>query len=318
MRIAALIVGLMLPLGAATAALGDERLAIPASRFSMEVPESFSLGQGFAGYEDLATKSRILIVEFPPGMAASSYKDFKPLFDDLFIANSNFADQGMMFDLKDTITTRDGNALPVIAGIGLKDGQAFERWMMLSGPEAVALILFTMLEGNELPDETVRTILSSLEVAPELSLAEQLAALPFGVDAADPLSRIDVLSGAGVALTEKSFALQKSSDPLVVLGWQVNGTAATDPAVLAEQLLRGNEVMKPAVVEEQRAVTFAGADGYRIVGSVDFKGTPTRFIQYTALIDGRSVRLMATTPIERADELFPIFETIAGSVRQQQ
>ena len=119
-------------------------------------------------------------------MAASSYKDFKPLFDDLFIANSNFADQGVMFDRQGHAHARGtADVLPVIAGIGLKDGQAFERWMMLSGPEAVALILFTMLEGNELPDETVRTILSSLEVAPELSLAEQLAALPFGVNAAD-------------------------------------------------------------------------------------------------------------------------------------
>ena len=94
MRIATLIFGLMLAFGAAAVALGDERLAIPASRFSMAVPELFSVGQGFAGYEDLATKSRILIVEFPPGMAASSYKDFKPLFDDLFIANSNFARSG--------------------------------------------------------------------------------------------------------------------------------------------------------------------------------------------------------------------------------
>ena len=44
MRIATLIFGLMLAFGAAAVALGDERLAIPASRFSMAVPE-FVLGR---------------------------------------------------------------------------------------------------------------------------------------------------------------------------------------------------------------------------------------------------------------------------------
>src|SRR5215218_1897430 len=109
MRIAALIAGLMAFLGAASAALGDERIAIPASRFSLEVPAEFELGKGFAGYEDSSTKSRILIIELPPGLKESAYDDFRPWFDDLFIANSNFADQGVLFDRKETVTTSDGN-----------------------------------------------------------------------------------------------------------------------------------------------------------------------------------------------------------------
>jgi hypothetical protein len=312
---AALIGGLMLALGAAPAALGDERIAVPASRLSLEVPEAFTLGKGFAGYEDLSTKTRILFIEFPEGMQGD--EGFQPIFDDLFVANQNFMDQGVVFDRKETITTEAGETLKVIAGIGLKDGQAFERWMMLGSPEANALIVFTMLEGHVLPDEAVRTILGSLEVAPEQTLAEQLASLPFGLTTSAPLSTVEVLSGAGVALTETSFAAYTQSDPIAILGWQAGGTAATDPAMLAEALLRGGETFVTAVVETAGATPFAGVEGYRVEGNVEIKGVATHFVQYTALIDGRSVRLMAMTPATRADELVPIFETIAGTVRQQ-
>lgn len=312
---AALIAGLVAVLSAASAALGDERIAVPVSRLSLEVPGTFEVGKGFAGYEDAATKTRILFIEFPPGMAGD--EEFQPIFDDLFIANQNFMDQGIVFDRKESITTESGETLKVIAGIGLKDGQAFERWMMLGGPDADALVVITMLEGHVLPDESIRTILGSLKVAPQQSLAEQLASLPFGLKPSAPLSSVDVLSGAGVALTETSFATRSQTDPIAILGWQAGGTAPTDPAALAEMLLRGGEAFKSAVVETQGPASFAGVEGYRMEGRVDIKGTATRFVQYTALVDGRSVRLMAMTSAERADELLPIFETIAGSVRQQ-
>lgn len=316
MRIAAVMAGLALGLGAASVALGQERLALPGSRFSLELPEGFTVAEEFSGYTNPEIPMEIAIGSFPEGREDQSWRDASPVFEDLEAAKAFFAEPGLVLTERETITTDEGRELLVVRGTLTKEGlPPLKRWLVLVGPEAAAPISVERV-GDRLDDAAVRTILQSLEVGPEISEAEQLAALPFAIEPVEPFTWLTIRGGKLVALTPSPFETMDPINPIVILKWE-RPPAPITAAQASELMLHDGADLAKAVIEEKVAVPFAGGDGFRISGSFVRGGIASRFVQYNAVVRGWSVAILGTSAAEFSELMAPIIEAMAASVKPQ-
>ena len=80
-----------LALGAFAPAALAEPVRVPGTGVSMEPPEGFRPSEGFAGFEDPATSSSVLVVEMPP----EAYAEIAPIFDSEELATESLSQQGV-------------------------------------------------------------------------------------------------------------------------------------------------------------------------------------------------------------------------------
>lgn len=315
MRGAALIGGLLLTL-AATAALGDERLALPGSRLSFELPEGFVLADDFPGFHNAVDKMDLVIGSFPKGEEDAAWTAADRVFQDLKAANTVFGDPNKVFTELETITTNSGLELRVIRGEMTAEGlPPLQHWLVLVGPEAAAPLTVDRM-SDALDDAAVRKILASLEVAPVITMADRLAALPFAVDALDPFGTVTISADTALTLSPGPPETLHPINPIVRLVWEQLKTPST-AAEIAEPTLRRDPEFADAVIEESVPAPFAGTEGIRLSGTFVRAGIPFHFVQHNAVTDGWLVVMLATSPTEMSDVMEPIAETMAASVRAQ-
>ena len=103
----------------------------------------------------------------------------------------------------------------------------------------------------------------------------------------------------------------EGTQPLLIVAAQVGAAPANDDAATARRLLLQTRDLQSAAIETDRSVPFAGAIGVLLEGTSGGK----RFAQYFARKpEGPFVRLVAIFASDRAGELRPAIDAIAGSV----
>lgn len=302
----ALLTALLAPVAAA-----QERLAVPGSSVSMEVPAGFTVASDFAGFENPATGDSIMVMQFP----GEAFKEISALFGDLEEMREILAGEGMRIEASETLFAGD-HELTVLRGsqrFGVLD---VGKWVAFGGPEPVT-VTFNLVAPGALDDETVRAALSSLEFGGPVSLADQLAALSFRATPVPPFTTVEAFAGTGFSMTTGPERDPTGLRPLAIVAWQISGEAAGTLEEVAETLLLGSSDLDAVVIEGRAAVPFVEAEGVRFEGSYERDGTPMRFVQYVSLVEGRSVRLLATMTADEAEALRPAIEQIAQSVKRQ-
>jgi hypothetical protein len=315
LRATALIAGLVLTL-AASPALGQERLTLPGSRLSLALPEGFAVAEEFSGYTNATLPMDIVIGATPEGREEQTWIELSAAFGDLEIANALFPEPGMVFTEQETIVTEEGRELAVIHGTKPVAGKApLERWMVLVGPEAVSTVTIHLVNGS-VEAEAIREIIRTLVVGGELTLADQLAALPFAIDAVEPLTTHTIIAGKLLVVSPGLYTVTNPLDPIVLVVWNRvvhNPTAAE----VAEEMMRGAPDLEDAVIEERATAPFAGVEGIRLSGTFVRRGVSSHFVHYNAVVNGWHVGMLATSAEQYWDLMSPVAETMAASVRQQ-
>lgn len=317
MRVArtALRIGLLavaLAAFAGGAAAGD-RLTVPGTAISMEVPDGFVLARDFSGFQNMKTGASIAVTVF----ADETHPQLAAVISSVSAANEAFANEGIVLTEGEALPMTAGGVMLVLHGTQKVGSLTLDKWMALAGPGPTALFTFNLAEDTKPEAAAVRASLASVQFGEPPSIEEQLAALPYTMQASEPFRITAVMGGAAVAMATIDGPDATGKLPLVVVGWQIGGQQASSAAAIAEPLLRSTIGLADAVVETTLPVRLAGAVGVKLGGTFDRNGTAMAFVQYVAVLNGQSVRVLATMKADEAATLLPVIDTIARSVTRR-
>jgi hypothetical protein len=166
MRTMAALSAAVVMLGAGLPALGQERLHIEGSPYSLVVPPGFAVSTRYVGYEN--ADATVIIRFAPVGPAEGGddpYTEAKKILEDAYLATVILGGHGINYDRIETFAAGDGSPLFGAHGYdGQPDGTMAKRWTVLAGPEVPSFVLIDMSEAEEMTDDEIRSLLATLEL----------------------------------------------------------------------------------------------------------------------------------------------------------
>lgn len=259
---------------------------VPGTSVSMMAPDGFSLSQNFNGFENLDTKSSIMIIEFPK----KSYAELSELFLDLNQAKKHLAPQGVTILEQQTLPLNTDEQQVLFLG-GVQTYEDFEigKYMALLEGDLTVLVSYNVFNMDTLGIDEVIGSIKTLRLGKEAPIDTQLAQLSFDFTQSGDFKVRDVLGGSSVILSNLDES--DSLAPTIVIERANLTSLVTDKVKTAKQLLKGIPGFATASVDLVDYVDFAGTKGIRIEASTQAH----RLIQYTGFYEaGAYIRLIAT------------------------
>jgi hypothetical protein len=272
---------------------------------SLEPMEGFKPVSNFAGFANQKMGS-ILVAEMPE----EAYAQLSQLFGNIDTAKSGFATRGVTVEKLEEIAAADGGKAPLLTGSQTSGDTTYDKWIaVFKGPKTV-LITVTSPRSNKLNSSAVRTMMESVSLGAQATLADKLAALPFTATAAPPFRIVDSLAGAVLGMTVGDKDVDPArSQPTLAIAYEP--ATVDDPAELERNPTPARSLGNPRI-ESRKPVNFAGISGILLNGRCDGH---RRFSQYMAVThDKRLITMVFAAPESGFDGLTPTVEVIAGSV----
>ena len=168
MRMAAALSAAVVMLGAGLPALGQERLHVEGSPYSLVVPAGFAVSTRYVGYENAEATFIIRFAPVGPGEDGDDpYTEAKKILEDEYLTKVMLGGHGINYDRIETFVAADGSPLFGAHGYdGQPDGTMQKRWTVLVGQEVPSFVLIDMSEAEEMTDDEVRSLLATLELKP--------------------------------------------------------------------------------------------------------------------------------------------------------
>jgi hypothetical protein len=276
-------------------------------------PPGFVASKRFPGFENLDTRSSIVIATLPP----QAYADLEAS-----ITAEALKKQGITEDKRESLTLAKGKAVFVM-GNEQENGQKFRKWMLLGQlPEGVALVAVLVPEQavKTYSDDVIRASLSTLAVRTVVPIDEQLALMPFKLADLSGLRPIRVLGNAGVVLTEgASDAPALGSQPMfaVTIG-QGGPEQASDRANFARNLFS-----RPADVKDMRIISgemlrLGGGSPptYELQAEAKeaFTDTPMKLVQWVRFGPGTHIQMIGISRADQWSAAFPHFRAVRDGI----
>ena len=292
----------------AVPAFAQQKQAVPGTTVSLVAPEGFTPANGFAGLQNEKTKASIVIVEMP----AEAHAQLSALFANLESAKANFARQGVELEDRDEVETSAGK-VPLLSGTQKANGVTFAKWIALLKGVKTVLVTIQSPEDADFDGDDAETLLKSISLGSEPSMADKIGALPFAVATAEPFRVVDTLGGSGVLMTVGPLNADPSGkQPILIVAGQLAATQGLTIEQLSETLLRQTRGFGGLTISTREKRPFAGTEGYLLAGD---DGAGKRFEQYLAVgPDGRFVRLIAIADADQFDSLKAGIAKIAESI----
>jgi hypothetical protein len=300
-----LLIGILAILTWARPVLARQLQHISGTGVSLEPMEGFKPVSNFAGFANLK-KGSILVAEMPE----EAYASLSQLLANIDAAKTNFAKRGIIVERLEEIATAEGGKAPLLTGSQTSGDTTYDKWMaVFKGPRTV-LITVTSPQSNKLDSAAVRTMMESVSVGPQASLADKLAALPFTATAAPPFRIVDSLAGAVLGMTVGDKDVDPArSQPMLVIAYEP--ALVDDPAELEKNPKPARSLGNPQI-ESRKHVNFAGISGILLNGRCEGH---RRFSQYMAVThDNRLITMVFEAPDSSFDGLTPTVEAISRSV----
>lgn len=295
------------------AALAQTKLAIAGTTVSLVPLKGFSPATGFAGLANPATQASVLVTELP----AMAYDQIAPKLATLDDAKLAFAAQRVDVRSLEQVDIA-GQKAPLIIGRQTVGSATFDKWIVLLKGARTVLLTVQSPESAKLSPAEVRSMLTSVALGGEPSLADKLKALPFSITAAEPFRIVDTIAGSGVLMTVGPLNADPSGiQPMLIAAYQLSGPtlAAGQLEAVAETQLRRMPGFASATIASREKARLGGSDGVMLAGTVQDKGIDKRFEQYLAVGKaGRYLQIIVSADIENFDDLKPAIRAIIDSV----
>lgn len=285
-------------LAAATAALAQERVAIRGTSVTLIPPPGFTLSRTVRGLENEAG-SKITIAERP----AQAYAELAERFSSAKRLSDGYAAQ------KVTIrgVRRIDGRIPFATGRQTtNDGREVTKYLALLEGGKTVLVTFDIVDRS-FTEADAEALVRSIEIAPEPTLEERLAELPFTFRVAPPYTVADVVPRQAVTL-----AIEGGREQLViVIGRGRSQALMGEEARVSAELLRATSGWRDAEIVDERPAAFAGGEGYVIYATVEDR----KAVQYLKIVPGGAyLRLLARGRASVFDDAEGVIAEIASSV----
>lgn len=217
------------------------------------------------------------------------------------------------------VQTEDGRTLPLFKGstVGVdQSGREFvaDWWLTYFAGPSTVVVSMRSLPAAGLEESDVVEAFGSVRFGAVATVEQQVAGLPFSVEAALPYRLVSAVSGRNVLLTDG----EKDSDPQgqqsnVILSYEFANGASQEQ--VAEGAMASLGKPETVTVDRREDIAFAGRTAKRLEGRAKTPYGDKAFVLYAALQpDGYYVVLLATANEGRFATLKPAIEQIAESV----
>jgi len=268
---AALLVG-------AIASAQQERVAIRGTSVTLTPPPGFAPSRSARTIENMATGTSITISE----TSAESYAELAQRFSSPKSLSDGYAQQKVTIR---SVRRIDGKFPFAVGRQAQNNGKEIPKYYGLVQGDKTVLVTFTIGSGG-FTEADAEAVLRSIEIAPEPTIEERLATLPFTFRLAAPYVIDEVIPRQAVQLEAEG----QGDQPTVVIGYGRSQAIMGDEARVALQLLRNTGGYREAQIVEQAPAVFAGGNGYLVKAVVEDRTA----VQYLRIIPGGGyLRLLA-------------------------
>jgi hypothetical protein len=208
-----LLAALAIFAASALPALAADPVFPPNSRIGLTPPAGMVLSQTFAGFEDAADKSAILLATFPGDAFAALDKSMVP---------GALEKQGIT--AREPFKTAVGNGF-LLTGQHGEAPLTTRQWMLIAPAGAVTALVTvrTPAQDSKYTDQVVRAALATLAVRDSIPDAERLNLVPFTVGNLDGFQIEDVLPGRALMLVHLAAAKQQPDKTAADTGKDIEG-----------------------------------------------------------------------------------------------
>jgi hypothetical protein len=282
----------------APAASQQERITIRGTSVTLTPPPGFTASRSARGIENTATGSTITISE----TSAQAYAEMAVRFSSAKSLTDGYAEQKITVR---SVRRIDGK-IPFAIGRQTTDGKDFTKYFALLQGDKTVLLTFTIAD-RAFTEADAEAVVRSIELAPEPTLEERLAGMPFTFRAVEPYVVDDIIPRQAVTLEVEGDDAQ----PVIVIGYGRSQALMGDEARVAIELLRNTGGYREAQITAQGPAAFAGGNGYVVTAVVENRTV----VQYLRIVPGGGyLRLLARGETGAVQSAEAAITEIASSV----
>lgn len=301
----AVCAGVLLPAYTASA----EPVFPPGLRIGLEPPGDMSLSTRFAGFEDVAAKAGITILDLP----ARAYQD---------IERSAFAQnqQGLTGIKRESFPFASGIGI-LISGTAQENGAAVRKWFLIatatgSRVENLAALVSAQAPaqaGAKYSEAVIRKALASVTFRPA-PIAERLGMLPYQIADMAGFRVMEVTpSGVVVLVDGEGSDISRQTYMLISIGGNAP-TGADERARFARTMLDGAPLANMQVTfADQMRIT--GVPGFEVrAQATGPRGDPISLVQWLRFSGTGYLRVAGVTARGQWDAMFPRFRAVRDGI----
>lgn len=294
-----------------------ELIAIPGTSVSLSPPPSFALSDQFSGFINPETLSSIVVAELP----SAAHLELASLFASTpEKITDTFAERGITLTVEAVSSVLVGESqIPLIKGTQTVGGVQIDKYFTLFGGESTILLTVNVVETEPISEQTIVEVISSVTIAPVLSIEQKIAELPFSFEATNPFQVFNVLLGSTVLLSPDGESDPAGEAPIIVIASSLSPARPVDLASFASQLLRNTEGFAEASIVMRSPAEFAGGDGYFIRATLADSTADSTVLQYLRILPNNFyIRMLVVGNSQELERLSPAIQAIQSSVKAKE
>lgn len=305
---------LALLLGLTHGAFAADPIFPASSRFGFQPPSDMVASKRFSGFERIEGGATVSVVELPPNAFAELEQNF---------TDANLKQQGFIVTNRQAIKVAGDVDAVLFTGeqpaADPSTGPSIKKWMLLVGDPTVTGIIIAQSAPEAETDETMVNMLTGVRIRPELTLDQQVAALPFRIGDPAGFRPVRVLAGNSVLLTQgPKDQMTGLEQPILVLAQAIQPPPQPEQReAFARTALASNQTMKDFVVERSQSYRQNGVDWHEIVARATDtpSGTPVVVAQTIRFAPDGYLRAVGVVRADQRDGVLAKFREVVDSVQ---
>lgn len=291
-------------------ALAAEVVYPPGSRIGLVPPANMKLSRGIAGFQDSATGAAIVAIEMP----ADAYPTLSAGFTDDALKTQGFTSR-----TRETVHVGKSDAL-LVSGDQHEPTRTVPKSVLIAADPGMTILVIGQLPPGAPAEmeEQVRAALRTVAIRAPLSMAEQIAVLPFGIGDFADFRPLRAMAGNSIMLTDgPNDSIREADQPVIIIATSFSPPPPPEqrPA-LAQSLLVANAFIRDPVFERSQSFRQDGADWHEIVakGLDVASGRPVIVAQTIRFSPDSYLRTVGVARVENRDAVLPRFRRVVDSL----
>ena len=306
LRIALVLAALL----SAAAAEAAETVFPAGSRIGLVPSAGMRPARGIAGFQDPATGVAIVAIEMP----AQAFSTVLAGFGDEALKSQGFTATG-----RENVKVGSLDGL-LVSGRQEDGGRAVTKTILVTGDPTITALVIAQMPPDvaNATQEQVKEVLRTVAIRAQLSMAEQLDAMPFRIGDMAGFRPIRAMAGNSVLMTEGPSDTVRGADQPVVIVAQSYGPPPAQEGrdAFARSALGGNMLLKDVVFERSQSFRQGGADWHELVARANDGPSeqPVIVMQTMRFEPEGYLRVVGVAKVESRDAMLPRFRRVVDSL----
>jgi hypothetical protein len=268
-----------------------------------------ALSKRFSGFENEERAAVITFAEMPA-----------QAFDQLSFGLTKEVLKKQGLDMKSRENVKLGSKNAILVSGTMTRPEMGRKWLLVVKDDAMTGLVVAQVRGGQdgYSDEQIRDALKSVALRRDVSLDEQISALPFRLGEKAGFRPVRVIAGNSVLFTDGPKDTIKSVEqPIMILAASLQPPPPGERRKqFAQAALYSNQVLKDIRIERSESFRLKGQDWHEIVARATEaeSGQPIVVMQSIRFDGDRYVRMVGLTREEQRDQNLPRFRAIADGV----